>query len=146
MLRRPWTVAQFAIALVLGAISAVGIIGTVVFEAAEFTFTFQGGVQAFAIFPGLVISLIVNGVVMGVPRSPEPGPVLRGFLIAEFALIALLLVFHFVDDGSGATFGFAILTWPIVIAFAVTVAVMAAIAVVRAPAAPPTPPVAPPAH
>src|SRR5689334_19073194 len=126
MLKRPWTVAQFAVAAVLLVISLIGIIGTVAFDAAELTFSFAGAIQAFAVFPGLILSLVLNGVLMGLPKAPPtPNLAQRILLGVEFGLIGLLLLFHFYTDPAGNTFGFAILVWPIVIVVAIVLAVLA---------------------
>ena len=135
MLRRPWTVAQFTIAAVLLVVSLVGIIGLAVFDAPELTFSFQGWIQSFAIFPGLVISLGVNGLFMGVRRAPAPSLTLKWLLGLEFALIAALLLFHFYTDPAGNTFGLAVLAWPVVIVLAVIIAVVAAVRLFQAPPA-----------
>lgn len=125
MLKRPWTLAQFAVAAVLLVISLIGIIGTLAFNAAELTFTFAGAIQAFAVFPGLILSLVLNGVLMGLPKAPKPNLAQRIQLGIEFGLIALLLVLHFFQDSDAYTFGVAILIWPIVILIAIVLAVMA---------------------
>lgn len=124
-MRNPWIIAQLVVAGVLLVISLTGIIGTFVFDAPELAFSFQGGIQAFFVFPGLVISLVVNALIMRAHRARGlnlPQKVLLGI---EFALIAALLVFHFFTDPAGNTFGLAILTWPPVIIVAVTLAVLA---------------------
>lgn len=126
-MRNPWVLAQFVVAGVLAVVSLIGIVGLSVFDLAELTFSFQGAVQSYAIFPGLVISLVVNALFMGLRRTDGPGSALRWMLGAEFALIAALLVFHFFVDEAGATFGLAIVTWPVVIALAVAIAVVAAV-------------------
>lgn len=132
MRKRPWSLAQFGLAAVLAAISVVGIVGTLVFDAVELTFSFAGAIQAFAIFPGFVLSLVVNGMLMGVRRAPHsPGTALRALLIIEFVLIAALVLFHFYVDPAGATFGLAIVTWPFAIALAVVIAVVAAVRLAR---------------
>ena len=125
MLKRPWTLAQFAVAGVLLVISLVGIIGTLAFNAAELTFSFAGAIQAFAVFPGLILSLVLNGVLMGLPKAPKPNLAQKILLAIEFGLVALLLVFHFFQDSDAYTFGSAILIWPIVILMAIVLAVMA---------------------
>jgi hypothetical protein len=131
MRNRPWSLAQFGVAALLAVISLIGIIGTLAFDAAELTFSFAGAIQAFAIFPGFVLSLIVNGVLMGVRRAPQPGTALRVLLVVEFVLIAALVLFHFYVDPAGATFGLAIFTWPFAIALAVVIAVVAAVRLAR---------------
>jgi hypothetical protein len=135
-MRNPWIIAQLAIAAVLAALALIGIIGTVGFDAAELVFSFAGGIQAFAIFPGLVVSLVLNVLLM---RVPGPGRALKIMLGIEFALIALLLVFHFYTDPAGMTLFYAIVTWPIVIALAVAVAVVSIVRLSRARAAGPAP-------
>lgn len=126
-MRNPWIVAQLALAALLLVLSAVGVIGTVFFDAAELVFSFQGGVQAFGIFPGLVLSLVVNALLMRAHGALGTSRTERILLAVEFGLIALLLVFHFYTDPAGATFGFAILVWPIVIGVAIAIAIVAAV-------------------
>lgn len=133
MLRRPWTVTQFAVALVVLVISLIGIIGTVAFDSAELVFSFAGGIQAFAVFPGLVLSLTLNAVLMGVRRAPAPNTVQRVLLIVEFVVISALLVFHFYTDPAGNTLGLAILSWPILIVVAVAIAIVAIVRLASAP-------------
>jgi hypothetical protein len=123
-MRNPWIVAQLAIAAVLLAVSLLGIIGTFVFDLPELAFSFQGGIQAFAVFPGLVLSLVVNALIMRAHRARGVGTAQRVLLGIEFALVAALLVFHFYTDPAGTTFGLAILTWPIVIMVAVAIAIV----------------------
>lgn len=125
MLRRPWTLAQFAIAAVLAVIALIGIVGTAALDRAELTFSFAGAIQAFAVFPGLVLSLVLNGALMSTRRAPAPNLAQRILLIVEFVLIAALLVFHFYTDPAGNTLGLAIVTWPFVIVVAVVLAILA---------------------
>ena len=141
MLKRPWTLAQYAIAAVLVVISLIGVIGTLAFDDASWTFTFAGAIQAFAVFPGLIISLALNGTLMGLKRAPAPNLAQRILLILEFAGVALLLLFHFFQDDRGYTLGFAIATWPVIIVIAVVLAVLAIVQLARptAPTAPPVP-------
>ena len=145
MLKRPWTVAQFAVAALLIVLSLIGVIGTLAFDAAELTFSFAGAIQAFAVFPGLILSLVLNGVLMGLPKAPKPNLAQRILLGIEFGLIGLLLVFHFYQDSDAYTFGFAILVWPIVIIIAVVLAVLAIVqlaagrSMTSAPTVPPAP-------
>jgi hypothetical protein len=144
MLKRPWTVAQFAVAAVLLVISLIGVIGTLAFDAAELTFSFAGAIQAFAVFPGLIASLVLNGVLMGLRRAPEKPNLAQRILIGiEFGLIALLLLFHFFQDSDAYTFGFAVLIWPIVIIIAIVLAVLAIVQLASPrttePTAPPVP-------
>ena len=142
MLKRPWTVAQFAAAAVLVVMSLIGVIGTLAFDAAELTFSFAGAIQAFAVFPGLILSLVLNGVLMGLKRAPEkPNLAQRILLGIEFGLIALLLVFHLYTDPAGNTFGFAILTWPVVIIIAVVLAILAIVRLASRRSEPTAPPV-----
>ena len=140
-MRNPWIIAQLAVAAVLLAISLVGIIGTVVFNLPEFAFSFAGGIQAFAVFPGLVLSLIVNALIMRAHRDIGVNTLEKVLLIVEGVLIAALLVFHFYTDEAGNTFGFAILTWPILILLAIAIAIVGAVRQIgrpepAAPAAP----------
>ena len=143
-MRNPWTIAQLAVAAVLLIISLIGIVGTLAFDAAELTFSFAGAIQAFGVFPGLVVSLVVNALLL---RRPQPlGVAVRVLLVIEFALIASLLLYHFYTDPAGTTFGLAIVTWVIVIPLAVAIAIVALVRRAAAPAATPAAPVpAPPA-
>ena len=124
-MRNPWIIAQLAAAAVLLAISLLGILGTVLFDLPELAFSFQGGIQAFAVFPGLVLSLIVNALIMRLHREIGISAVEKVLLIIEGVVIAALLVFHFYTDAAGNTFGFAILTWPVVILLATAIAIIA---------------------
>ena len=144
MLKRPWTLAQFAVAGLLLVLSLIGVIGTLAFDNADLTFTFAGAIQAFGVFPGLILSLVLNGMLMGLKRAPAPNLGQRVFLIIEFALIALLLVFHFFQDSDAYTFGFAVATWPLVIIVAIVIAILAIVQLAgrvssTAPTAPPAP-------
>lgn len=141
MLKRPWSLAQFAIAAVLLVISLIGVIGTLVFDDGSWTFTFAGAIQSFAVFPGLIISLVLNGALMGLRRAPAPNLAQRILLILEFAGVALLLLFHFFQDEQAYTLGFAIATWPVVIVIAVILAVLAIVQLAKptAPTAQPVP-------
>jgi hypothetical protein len=124
-MRNPWIIAQLAIAAVLLVISLIGVIGYFGFDAAELTFSFQGAVQAFAIFPGLTLSLVVNALLMRAHRERGLSIRERVLLIIEFVMIAALVVFHFWVDSHGLTFGLAILVWPFVIVLAVAIAIVA---------------------
>lgn len=141
MLKRPWSLAQFAIAAVLLVISLIGVIGTLVFDDGSWTFTFAGAIQSFAVFPGLIISLVLNGALMGLRRAPAPNLAQRILLILEFAGVALLLLFHFFQDEQAYTLGFAIATWPVMIVIAVVLAVLAIVQLAKptAPTAQPVP-------
>jgi hypothetical protein len=130
-MRNPWIIAQLAIAAVLLVISLVGIIGTLAFDSAELVFSFAGAIQAFAIFPGLVVSLVVNALVMRAHRAVGPGRAEKVLLIVEFVLIAALLLFHFYTDPAGTTLGLAILEWPLLIGVAVAIAIVAVVRAVR---------------
>jgi hypothetical protein len=126
-MRNPWIIAQLVVAAVLLVISLVGVIGTAVFDLPELAFSFAGGIHSFAIFPGLVLSLIVNALIMRAHRERGLGTVEKVLLIAEGVVIAALLVFHFYTDEAGYTFGLAILAWPVVILLAVAVAIAAGV-------------------
>ena len=141
-MRNPWIIAQLAVAAVLLVISLIGVIGWLGFDAAELTFTFQGWIQAIAIFPGLVLSLIVNALLMRAHRERGLRTTERALLIIEFVMIAALVVFHFSDDDRGMSFGFAIMLWPFVIVVAVAIAI---VAIHRNATRPPTPAGPPPA-
>ncbi|MBN9607345.1 MAG: hypothetical protein J0G30_12120 [Actinomycetales bacterium] len=144
--RDPWILAQFALAAALAALSLLGVIASLAFDAVEFTFTFQGAIQAFAIFPGLVLSLIVNALLMRAHRARGTGitRVEAVMLAIEFALIALLLLCHFWSGPGGELFGIAILAWPVAIVIAVAVGVVAGVTLGRRAAGAPGPaPVSP---
>ncbi|HEV7742901.1 MAG TPA: hypothetical protein VGO65_10815 [Pseudolysinimonas sp.] len=144
-MRNRWIIAQLAVAALLLAVSLLGIIGSTLFDAAELVFSFAGGIQAFAVFPGLVLSLVVNALLMGLGASaPVPSTAQKVLLVVEFVLIAALLLFHFYTDPAGNTLGLAVVTWPLLIALCVVLAVIAlARRAGRVPAtpAPPVPPV-----
>jgi hypothetical protein len=124
-MRNPWILAQLAVAAALLVIALLGILGTSAFDLPELTFTFQGAIQSFFIFPGLVISLVANALIMRGHRSVGVSTTEKVLLIVEGVLIALLLVFHFWQDEAGNNFGFAILTWPVIILLAVAIAAVA---------------------
>jgi hypothetical protein len=119
-------VAQFVVAGVLLALSLVGILGVAVFDAAELAFSFAGAIHAFAVFPGLVLSLVLNALLMRAHRELGVSLTEKWLLGAEFALIAALLVLHFWSH-SGDALGLAILVWPVVIVVAVTIAIVAGV-------------------
>lgn len=141
---RGWIVAQFAVAAVLLALSLLGILGVAVFDAAELAFSFAGAIHAFAVFPGLVLSLVVNALIM--LRHGDRGLSLteKWMLTAEFALVAWLLVLHFWPD-SGDALALAVVTWPVVIVLAIAIAVVAGVRNATRPPAGWVPPPAPPA-
>jgi hypothetical protein len=139
---RGWVWAQFAVAAVLAALSLVGILGVAVFDAAELAFSFAGAIHAFAVFPGLVLSLVVNALLMRAHRERGLSLTEKWLLGVEFALIAGLLVLHFWSH-SGDAFGLAIITWPVVIIVAIVIAILAAVRNSGRPTpvtAPPVPP------
>jgi hypothetical protein len=141
-MRNPWIIAQLAVAAILLVISLIGILGTVVFNLPELAFSFQGGIQAFFVFPGLVISLIVNALIMRLHREIGVSTVEKVLLIVEGVLIASLLVFHFYTDEAGNTFGFAALAWPLVILLATAIAIVAGVRNANRPVPAPVPPAA----
>lgn len=120
---RGWIWAQFALAGVLLVLSLVGIIGLAVFDAAELTFSFQGWIQAFAVFPGTVISLVVNALVMRMHRDAGLNTGEKVLLGIQFVIIAGLLVLHFVQEG----LGLAIIVWPFHILLSITIVIVAAV-------------------
>jgi hypothetical protein len=139
-MRNPWIIAQLAVAVVLLAISLLGIFGTAVFDLPELAFSFAGGIQSFFIFPGLVISLVVNALIMRLHREIGISTVEKVLLIIEGVLVALLLLFHFYTDPAGNTFGLAVLTWPLIIVLATAIAITAGVRnATRTRNAPPTP-------
>jgi hypothetical protein len=142
---RGWVWAQFAVAVVLAALSLIGILGVVVFDAAELAFSFAGAIHAFAVFPGLVLSLVLNALIMRAHRELGVSLTEKWLLGVEFALIAGLLVLHFWSH-SGDALGLAIITWPVLIVLAIVIAILAAVrnaarrnAVADAVAPPPPP-------
>jgi ABC-type proline/glycine betaine transport system permease subunit len=139
---RGWVWAQFAVAGVLAALSLIGILGVVVFDAAELAFSFAGAIHAFAVFPGLVLSLVLNALLMRAHRELGLSLTEKWLLGVEFALIAWLLVLHFWSH-SGDALGLAIITWPVVIILAIVIAILAAARNTSRPAVAPPPPVPP---
>jgi ABC-type proline/glycine betaine transport system permease subunit len=139
---RGWVWAQFAVAGVLAALSLIGILGVVVFDAAELAFSFAGAIHAFAVFPGLVLSLVLNALLMRAHRELGLSLTEKWLLGVEFALIAWLLVLHFWSH-SGDALGLAIITWPVVIILAIVIAILAAARNTSRPALAPPPPVPP---
>lgn len=139
---RGWVWAQFVVAAVLAALSLVGILGVAVFDAPELVFSFAGAIHAFAVFPGLVISLVVNALIMRAHRELGLSLAEKWLLGIEFALIAWLLVLHFWTH-SGDALSLAILTWPVVIVLAIVIAVLAAARNTSRPAVTPPPPIPP---
>jgi hypothetical protein len=136
---RGWVWAQFAVAAALLVLSLVGILGVVVFDAAELVFSFAGAIHAFAVFPGLVLSLVVNALIMRAHRDLGLSLAEKWLLGIEFVVIAWLLVLHFWSQ-SGDALGLAILTWPVVIILAIVIAIAAAVRNSSRPAAATTPP------
>jgi hypothetical protein len=92
---RGWIWAQVAVAGMLLVLSIVGILGVLVFDAAELVFSFAGAIQAFAVFPGLVLSLVLNALIMRAHRELGVSLAEKWLLGVEFALVAWLLVLHF---------------------------------------------------
>lgn len=140
-MRNPWIIAQLAVAALLLAISLLGLFGRPALGLPTGMFTFQGGIQSAFVFPGLVLSLIVNAFVMRAHRRVGISQTEKVLLIVEGVLIALLLFFHFYDDPAGNNLGWAILTWPVVTLLAVAIACVTIFRLVssRQSAAPPPP-------
>jgi hypothetical protein len=139
---RGWVWAQFAVAGGLAVLSLLGILGVAVFDAAELAFSFTGAIHAFAVFPGLVLSLVVNALLMRAHRERGLSLAEKWLLGVEFALVAWLLALHFWPN-AGDGLGFAIFTWPVVIIVAIVIAVLAAVRNSGRPSlvtAPPVPP------
>lgn len=142
---RGWIWAQFALAGVVLVLSLVGVIGLVVFDAAELTFSFHGAIQAFAVFPGTVLSLVVNALVMRRHREAGLSVAEKVLLGIQFAIIAGLLVLHFLTEALGV----AILVWPVHILLSIAIVVVAGVrnsTIRRAAANPYVAPPAPPAQ
>lgn len=118
---RGWILAQFVVAGVLLALSLVGVVGLLAFDAAELTFSFQGAIQSFAVFPGTAVSLVVNALVMRSHREAGLNTAEKVLLGVEFAVIAVLLALHFWPEGLGV----AILAWPVHIVLAIAVLIVA---------------------
>jgi hypothetical protein len=136
-MRNPWIIAQLAIAVVLLGISLIGFIGLSTLGLPLNLFSDVGGIQAVTVIPGLVLSLVVNALLMGLGRAPVPNLAQRVLLIIEFVLIAALLLFQFVTDPEGNFLGVAILSWPLLITIGVGIAVFAlARRIGRAPVVP----------
>ena len=120
---RRWVRAQFAVAGALLALSLLGVIASLVFGAVELTFSFGGAIQAFAVFPGTVISLVVNALIMRTHRDAGLSGTEKVLLGIQFCVIFGLVVMHFVNDALGSL----ILAWPAhivlsIIVFAVALA------------------------
>lgn len=137
---RGWIWAQFAVAAGLLVLSVIGILGVAVFDTAELAFSFAGAIHAFAVFPGLVLSLVVNALLMRAHRERGLSLAEKWMLGVEFALIATLLVLHFWSH-SGDALGLAILIWPVLIILAIVLAIVAGVRNTNRPgtAAPPPP-------
>ena len=136
---RGWVVAQFVVAGALLVLSLVGILGVAVFDAAELAFSFAGAIQAFAVFPGLVLSLVVNALIMWRHRERGLSLAEKWLLGVEFAIIVVLVVVHFWSH-SGDALGLAILVWPVLIILAIVIAIVAAVRNASpAPTEPPPP-------
>jgi hypothetical protein len=142
-MRNPWIIAQLAVAVLVLVIAVIGIIGTTALGLPELTFSFAGAIQSFFVFPGLVISLVVNALIMRLHREIGVSRAEKVLLIIEGVLIAALLVFHFYTDPAGDTLGFAFFTWPILILLATAIAITAGIRNANRPTSAPAAPVAP---
>ncbi len=118
---RGWVRAQFAVAGALLSLSLLGVVASLVFGAVELTFSFGGAIQAFAVFPGTVISLVVNALIMRSHRDAGLSDTEKVLLGIQFCVIFGLVVMHFVNDALGAL----IIAWPAHIALAIIVFVVA---------------------
>jgi hypothetical protein len=92
--------------------------------------------------PGLVLSLVVNGLLTRAHRELGLSLTEKWLLGAEFVLVAWLLVLHFWSH-SGDALGLAIVTWPVVIILAIVIAVLATARNTARPAVASPPPVPP---
>lgn len=122
---RGWVLAQFVVAGGLLALSLVGILGVAVFDAAELTFSFGGAIQAFAVFPGTAVSLVVNGLVMRSHRDAGLSGGEKVLLAIQFCFIGGLTVMHFINDALGSL----IVVWPMHILLAIVVFIVALVRV-----------------
>jgi|GEM_PF-3554522 len=123
---RGWIRAQFGLAAVLFVLSVLGVLGVAVFDVAELAFSFAGAIHAFAVFPGLVLSLVVNALIMRAHRERGLSIAEKVLLGIEFALVAVLLVVHFWPD-AGEGLSLAVVTWPVLILLAIAIAIVAAV-------------------
>lgn len=121
---RAWIWAQFGAAAVLLVLSLIGVIGYLAFDAAELVFSFGGAIQAFAVFPGAIISLVVNALIMRGHGAAGVSVLERVLLGIQFVGIAAMVALHFVADGLGAL----ALIWP---AYVVLAMVIVAVALAR---------------
>jgi len=136
---RGWILAQFILAGALLVLSLVGVVGTLLFDTVDLLFTFAGAIQAFAVFPGLAVSLVVNALIMRAHRERGLSLTEKWMLGIEFGLTALLLGYHFWPD-AGDGLQFAVLTWPVLVVLAIALAVVAGVRNANRPVAPSAPP------
>src|SRR4051794_32257222 len=113
MFSRPWSLAQYAVALVVAVIGVVSLIGTFTLNNVQYSPELATGIETFVVFPALVVSLVLNATLMRVSRAPAPNVLQIVLLIVEFLLIAVMLVLH-VQNG-GDAIGISVALWPVVI-------------------------------
>jgi len=138
-MRNPWIIAQLVVAVLLVAVSIVGFIGPNALGL-QLPSTLAGAVQTFFVFPGLVVSLVVNALIMRLHREIGISTIEKVLLIVEGLLIVLLIVFNFYDDPTADIFTLAVITWPIVVLVATAIAIIAGVRNGNRPVAPPAAP------
>lgn len=124
---RSWVIAQFAVAGLLLALTVAGLVALAVeFEPVSGSLT--GILQSLAIFPGTVLSLVANGLIMRSHRDAGLSEGERGLLAFEFVLIGVLIVLHLIPEAVwGDTIWAAVVVWPIHITVAVVVFIAAVV-------------------
>ena len=133
---RPWWLAQLVVGAVLLIATVVSYtIGTVSAGAAPsgslqsgvLIPSISGAVNSFYIFPGMALSLGINGLVLARRRPPVVRPIDRAVLIVEGVLLVLVIVASVAESLMRVpgleflSFGFLaeILLWPLLIVAAV---------------------------
>ena len=142
-MRNPWIIAQLAVAALLLVITLLGFFGTDLFGLPPIGGSFAASIQTFAVFPGLVLSLVANALIMRTHRDLGVNTLQKVLLIVEGVLILALLVFHFYEDPAGNTLWLAVVTWPILILLAIAIAIIAFVRTLNRPAPAPPAPVTP---
>lgn len=133
-MRNPWIIAQLAVAALLLVITLLGFFGTELFGNPPIGGSFAASIQTFAVFPGLVLSLVANALIMRTHRDIGVNTLQRVLLLVEGVLILALIVFHFYEDPAGTTLWLAVITWPILILLAIAIAIIAFVRTLNRPA------------